>query len=87
MSEVEKVKVELEIPKEMSEIKFFLVELLKDIKAKKDVTQLIGENITNLVAAVDGFEKLDDEVKDPSIYAFGGILAGEIVEVLVKKEV
>jgi hypothetical protein len=76
------VKKEVSVPKELNEVGVFIVELLKDIKAKKGVTLIIGENLTNLMTAVEGFDKLGDEVKSVESYDFYALLASDIAKAL-----
>ena len=65
MSEVniETVKVELNVGKETKDCIDAVTSLIKDIKDKKDLTTIISTSLPNLVKAVDGVEKVDDEMK------------------------
>lgn len=83
--EVQLVKKEVEVTKEANEVFVALVELIKDIKAKKDITTIMAENITVLFAAVEGFEQLDDEIKHHAFYKTAGLGVAEIAEVLLAK--
>lgn len=82
---MELVKREVELPKEISEVAKFLVEVIKDVKAKKDITTIIGENLTHLMAAIDGFDKLGDEIKQKHAYTAIALMVTDIVGILLEK--
>lgn len=74
---VEKVLV---VGKESSEVADSLSELIKDIKAGKDVSLIAAENLPGLVKAVDGYDKMDDEMKHSSrnaTVAYSGYVVAE----------
>jgi len=78
----EKVKVELEIGKESKEVADAIGDLVADIKAGKEVAVIIAENIPGILKAIEGFEKLDDEMKDASRNATGAYVAYKVAEAL-----
>ena len=90
-----KVKVELEVAKEAHELVQGVVELVKAVKeAMKDGFQ-VGQDLPVIVAAavqklppaIDGLDKLGDELKDPGSFAKAMVVgAADLVEVFVKKE-
>ncbi|MBK7490899.1 MAG: hypothetical protein IPI17_02035 [Nitrosomonas sp.] len=82
---MEVVKKEIELPKELSEVATFVVELLKDIMAKKDVATISAENLPLLMAAVNGFDAMKDELKDEKVFDLAALLAADIAKVLKKK--
>ena len=84
--EVQLLKKEVEVTKEASEVFFALAELVKDIKAKKSVAEIGQENLSNLFAAVQGFEMLDDEVKHKAFFKTAGLGLGDIAEALLEKK-
>ena len=86
MAEVQLIKKEVEVPKEASEVLDLVVELVADIKAGKDAGAITGENIPGLMKAIDGFEKIADEVKHDAIYMGAAVAIGELVGVLIKKD-
>lgn len=79
---METVKKEINVPKELNDVGVFVVELIKDIKAKKGVTLIIGENLTNLMTAVEGFDKLGAEAKSAESFDFYALLAADIGKAL-----
>lgn len=79
---MELVKVEIEVPKEMLDVKTFLVELVADIKAKKSVASIAAENLPNLMAAVDGFNKLGEEAKVEQANNLYGLLVADLIKAL-----
>ena len=83
---MEVVKKEIEVPKELNEVCVFVVELLKDIVAKKSVTDISAENLPNLMAAVNGFEAMKEELKDDKVFDLAALMVADIVKVFKKKE-
>jgi len=79
------VKKEVELPKELFEVSTFVVELLKDIVAKRSIAELSAENLPNLIAAVNGFEELKEELKDEKVYDLAALMVSDIIKVLKKK--
>ncbi len=57
------VTITLNVPKEMQEVSVFLVNLVKAIKAKKTPAVIAAEELGDLMAAVEGYDKLSEEVK------------------------
>ena len=56
------IKRELQVGKESTEIFEGLSELIKDIKAGKDVAIIATENLPSLVTMVDGYDKVSGEM-------------------------
>lgn len=79
------VKKEVELPKELSEVAIFVVEILKDIMAKKDIAAISAENLPNLMAAVQGFENMAEELKDEKVFDVAALMVSDIIKVLKKK--
>lgn len=82
---IEIVKIEVSVPKELNEIRVALNKVLVDVKAKKPFAEIASGNFPALVAAVEGFEKLDDEVKEKlqeSLHCVG-LLGGDVAGVLL----
>lgn len=71
--------------KEIGDVGVALSGLVSDIKAKKSVTEIVGGSLQNLIAAVDGVEKIDDEIAaDPKVaFATMGYHSGEIAGALL----
>lgn len=76
MSEVTTVKYELNVPKESKDVVDFLAALYDMIKAKKPLAEYAGL-IDELFLAIDGSDKLDDELKSAN--------KGAIIAYLVEK--
>lgn len=55
-------KKEVEFAKELDDAMFLIVELVKDIKAGKEMTVIAAENLPNLINAVSGAEQIGEEV-------------------------
>lgn len=73
------------VPKEMQDVRVFLVQLMKDIKAKKGVAEIAAGSLGNLMAAVEGYDQLDDEAKLSEAYNLYGLLVADIAKVLSGK--
>ena len=84
---MEVIKKEIELPKEMSEVATFVVELLKDIMDKKDIAAISAENLPNLMAAIGGFEAMKEELADEKVFDLAALMVADIVKVLKKKKV
>lgn len=80
---VEMLRKELQVPRNVQEVADLLVGLVEDIKNKKDLQALIAENLQPLLAAVEGIDKLGEEVKDPAVYAAIALMAANIAKVLM----
>ena len=76
--------MKVDVPKEFSDCLVLIVELVKDIKAKNDIAAVVSENLPLLIAAIDGAQKIPEELKGEGVYKAAGLFAGEIVEALVK---
>jgi hypothetical protein len=79
------VKIELEVPKEMDDVRKFLVQLVADIKNKKPIAELVAGSLPGLIAAVDGYDQIDDEAKTKEAYNLYGLLASDIAKALSGK--
>lgn len=60
---MELVTLEVSVPKEMQEISVFIAHLIKDIKAKKAITEIVAGSLPGLMTAVDGYGQLSEEIK------------------------
>lgn len=76
------VEVKLNVPKEMNDIRLFLVQLVVDLKAKKPMAELIAGSLAGLMAAVEGYEQLGDEAKLAEAYNLYALLAADIAKAL-----
>lgn len=78
---MEKVEVSLKVGKESKEVADCMAGILVDVKAGKGVTEIAAGNLTKLFAAVEGFDKLDDEFKDDKA-AISAYLVHELMKAL-----
>lgn len=85
MDQIEFTEQVVRLPKESQDVRVLLVELIKDIKEKKPIAQIASENLENLMKAVEGFEKIPNEVKDESFYDLSALMASDIAKVLSGK--
>lgn len=80
------VKVEIEVGKETKEVADALKALILDIKAKKDISLIAAENLSSLLKAVEGVDKLDDELKSSARNATIAYVGLQISEALLPSE-
>lgn len=83
---IQTMKKEVEVCKESMEVFEALEGLVKSIKEKKDVAVIIAESLPKVMVAVEGFDKLDDEVKNEHFYETAGLGGASIVKALVFKK-
>ena len=83
---MEFVEQVVKLPKELSEVKKALVELVADIAAKKEISILIAENLPLLMQAIEGFDKMGEEIKTPEAANVAALLGAEIFQALKKKD-
>ena len=57
------IKKELEVGKELSEVADAVAKLVADLKAKKELAVVVAESLPGLMAAIQGYDQLDDEIK------------------------
>lgn len=77
-------KKEIEYAKELDDVMVLVVELVKDIKAKKDVAALAAENLPNLMNAIGGLDQIGDEFKNkPVLLSTIGYRTGELGGALI----
>lgn len=81
---MEPIKKEVLYAKETGELMTLLIELVKDLKAKKDVSALAAENLPLLIAAMDGMDKIPEEAKDKHVMlSTVGMHVGELAAVFL----
>jgi hypothetical protein len=76
---------QVQIAKEVDEVFVFLIELVRDLKAKKSITDIAAENLPALMQAMSGLDQIDDEVsKDKFVVGqTAGYRLGELTAVLL----
>ena len=78
------VNVDLPVGKESKDVVDVLAELIKDIKEGKKL-EALTENIPGIMAAVEGYDLLDDEQKDASRHGTRAYLVYKLSESLEYK--
>lgn len=75
------VDVTVKVPKEFNDVRVALVELVKDVKAGKDVGTIAAENLPTLLAAIAGADQIPTEFREElaKSTAAAGLLGGEVV--------
>lgn len=78
-------KREEEYAKEIDDVGLALVELVRDIKAKKSIAEIAGENLPLIMEAVNGVDQMDDEYAENRKVALAtmGKRTGELTDVLL----
>lgn len=82
---VQLVSVTVQVPKELNDVRLALVSLLSDLKAKKDMTSIIGGNLKLLSDAIDNINQLDDEFRGKLKESLTGcgLTVGEVMGALL----
>lgn len=78
---VDKVKVEMMVPKESKEIVDLLVAILVKVKAKAPIAEYMAL-LPDLVKAADGINMVDDEFKSDGGDELLGYLIQQVMQVL-----
>lgn len=78
-------KKEIEYAKELGDVMVLVVELVKDIKAGKDVGAITSENLPHLINAIQGADQIPAEAKASREVALQtmGLHTGELAGVLI----
>ncbi len=78
-------KKEVEYSKEIDDVLVLVVELVKDIKAKKGAAELASENLVHLMDAVAGADQIPAEAKAslPVALQTAGYRSGELAAALI----
>ena len=79
------IKKEVELCKESTEVFEALESIIKDIRAKKAVNEIAVGNLQKLMTAVEGFEMLDEEVKNEHFYETAGLGGARLTKALIQK--
>ena len=79
---METVNVTIEVPKESKEVIDLVLNLVEDIRAKKDISVIVAENIPSLSSAIEGFDKLGEEVKSDKVGELAAYTVDRITDVL-----
>jgi hypothetical protein len=78
-------KKEIDYAKELDDVLGLVVKLIDDIKNKKQVEAIIGENLPLLISAINGANEIGDEFKDIKIAGQTiGLRLGELIDVIAK---
>jgi hypothetical protein len=85
MSDVQLVKKEVEVTKEVSEVFTAVAAIVADFRAGKSATEIAMGNLVALETAVEGCEKIPAEIKDSHVIKTAVVGLAEIVEALLAK--
>lgn len=78
---VQKIDVVMGVPKEGKEVIDFICALIKDIKEKKSLTELMAE-LPKLVLAVEGLGNLGEELKSDGKDELAAYVVKEVIAAL-----
>lgn len=79
------IKKEVEIAKELDDCLALVIELVKDLKAKKALDLVLSENLPGLMNALGGIDQIGDELKLSAAYATIGLRVGELAGAFIEK--
>lgn len=79
------VEVKVNVPKEMQDVSVLLQNVVKAVKAKKSATEIAAAELPDLMAAIDGFSALSDEVKSPEAADCIALLGSGVYKALSAK--
>ena len=79
------VKVEVSVPKELNEVGDFIVLLLQKLVVEKvPAAEALAACMPAGLLAVEGVQKLGDEVKSKEVYDFAALFAAKVAKLFVK---
>lgn len=79
---VEKIEYTMELPKETKEIADAVILITQHFMEKKPIAEITAL-IPSVIAAVDGFDKVDDELKSEYRDELAGYLVHKLMHVLL----
>ena len=78
------LEVQVKVCKEVKE-DFDLVEAIAvDIKAKKNAAEIAADCLPKLISALEGVDKIKDEIKDEAIYDTAALAIASLGKALIK---
>ena len=83
---VQYIDVTVKVTKEASEIFVAIEKVIADIRDGKAPGEIALGNLQGLRTAVDGYDKLGDEVKDPAVQDTAALGAAKITKILLSKK-
>jgi hypothetical protein len=82
------VKIELQVPKELNDVRVALVQLVKDVRAGHSVAQILA-NLGVFLEAVNGISEIPDEVKNElqGSLEVGALFASDVIGALLTPQI
>lgn len=76
---------QVDVPKELSDVQDLVLGLIVDLKAKKPLAEVASGRLSELMAALDGFDKVGEELKLHRKEALKslGLFVGELADALL----
>lgn len=81
------IQVQKDVAKEVDEVLALMVGLVKDVKAKKPLAEIAAGQLVPLMSALEGIDKLDDEIKEnrAAVMATVGAKMGDLLDAILPK--
>jgi len=78
-------QIQVNVAKEIDDVMELVVSLVRDLKAKKPMNDILSGNLSLLMDAIGGIDQLDDEMSAERSAALAsiGLRTGELVDVLL----
>lgn len=80
------IQSQLNVPKETKEVIDGALDLIEDIRAKKDVGVIAAENLPSLMAAFDGYDKIKGEISSAERSDLVAYVAKRVMDLLIPVE-
>lgn len=82
---METVKIEIEVCKETKEVFEALAGIVKGIKEKKPVAEIIAAELNDVIKAIEGFQALPEEAKSEQFHDTVAHGVASITKILMSK--
>lgn len=86
MSNVQLLKIEVEVCKESHEVFDAIAHLVSEIKEGKDALAIAASSLPKVMTAVEGAQNIDDELKVEQFYDTAGLGASKLAKSILKKK-
>lgn len=82
------VKIELQVPKELNDVRVALVQLVKDVRAGHSVAQILA-NLGIFLEAVNGIAQIPEEIKTElqGSLEVGALFASDVIGALLTPQI
>ena len=82
-------KLEVELPKEAAEVLDPVVDLVRGIKEKKPLSEIVSSLLPKVISAVEGADMIDDEAAmyRKEMMQLAALRVADLVDILLPKKV